>query len=164
MQDFGNDFIPPHKMGKQTPMLIPLMHLRTTLGSLSQHHLGNLCLCCLFTMTPKHTSINAFQDTTCLDFNSAGIPGSQVHSFTCSSLSTNWTGFTPPNNHNGSLSAQLSSINKKFIMNKVLNTFLPTKSLMKIHCDKQLLVFAEYPWKLFTLVHPQINPELNGIS
>lgn len=34
---------------------------------------------------------------------------------------------------------------------------------MKTNRDKQLLVFAEYPWKLFTLVHPQTNLELNGI-
>lgn len=34
---------------------------------------------------------------------------------------------------------------------------------MKTNCDKQLLVFAEYPWKLFTLVYPQTNPKLNGI-
>lgn len=34
---------------------------------------------------------------------------------------------------------------------------------MKTNCDKQLLVFAEYPWKLFTHVHLQTNPELNGI-
>lgn len=35
---------------------------------------------------------------------------------------------------------------------------------MKTNCDKQLLGFAEYPQKLFPLVHPQTNPELNLLT
>lgn len=34
---------------------------------------------------------------------------------------------------------------------------------MKTNCDKQLPVFAEHPWKLFSLVHPQTVPEWHSV-